>query len=138
MNHFKTDELSKVDIGLNGSYLVQLLEGTKYNRQLLDINYDRISHRVEDFVEGIWFRWENGSTKYYNKTSEHDNLFPRSFTGFWRAKFYNCYGMDVPMTMLRKESNVYIEEFFYSVKQCHFCKWSAPSLWRFCHISTLS
>ena len=110
-NHFETDELSKVDMGFNESYLVQLLEGTKYNGQFQNINYDRISHRVEDFVEGIWFRWENGSIKYYNKTVEHDNLFPRSFTGFWRGKFYNCYGMDVPMTVLRKESNVYIEGF---------------------------
>ena len=108
---FANPFIKNVGPSLNKSFVGMLLKGQEYDNRLLALNYDKISFNLEDFAQEYWFRWQNGSSKTYPITSENKTLFNVTYTGVWRNRFYNCYGIKVPMEVLQRESNVHIEGF---------------------------
>ena len=108
---FDTKKLAEFDPPINESNLISFLNGEEYEDQFLTINYSDIIYNLDNFVKNFWFRWQNGSTKSYTKASLEESIFYNSFTGFWRNKFFNCFGIQVPKTLLKKEPKVYIEGF---------------------------
>ena len=110
-NSFEKQKLSQLDPPMSDANLVGVLKGEEYNDQLLTLNYSNIIFNLDDFTKTYWFRWQNGSTKKYTKESLGESLFYNSFTGFWRKKFFNCFGIQVPEIILQKQPKVYVEGF---------------------------
>ena len=112
--------------GTNDSTLVDFLKGQYFNEEILRINYNDIIFDLEDYVEIYWFRWRNGTIASFPRSDIKEKLFNVSFSGFWRSWFFNCYGMDIPMNILEKESNIYIESFWILVQNKIFPNSSRP------------
>ena len=132
INPFKEKSMAEFDPPLTESSILQFLKGKEYDDRLLSLNYDDLrSFHLEDYVKKYWVRWQNGTTKSYAKDTIKENLFSISFTGFWRGKFYTCYGVQVPMKLLQMESNLYIEGFAIHISNSIFPKSVRPRKWDF-------
>ena len=110
-NPFVNEKLQNFDPSLQEDFIDKVLTGEAYDNILLNMIYDDISFNLEDFTKEYWIRWQNGTTKRYSMTSFTEKIFSNTYTGFWRGQFYNCFGVQVLMKILRKESNVLIEGF---------------------------
>ena len=124
-NPFKKDKLS--NYAVNESVFTKLLEGEHYEERLLDLNYNDISFELEDYIEEYWARYQNGTTASYSISSTEERLFNVSFIGFWRKWFYHCYGIQIPIHKLHRESAVHIEVFGLLLKNEIFPSGNRPT-----------
>ena len=110
-NMFQKQKLAEFDPPVNESMLVGFLKEEEHDDRFLTINYSDLTYNLDNIVKNYWFRWQNGSTKSYTKMSLGESIFYNSFTGFWRNKFFDCFGIQVPKRLLQKGPKVGIEGF---------------------------
>ena len=108
---FQKKKLAEFDPPINESSLISFLKGDEYDDQFLTLNYSDIIYSLDSFAKNYWFQWQNGVIKSYTKESLEERAFYNSFTGFWRNNFFDCFGIQLPKTVLQKEPTVKIEGF---------------------------
>ena len=95
-NSFSKTKLQMTSQVLNETLYRQYLKGDYFSPKFMEVDYDDIRLNLSDFIDKYYFVWRNGSSSMHDFEKEPLKLFLPSFSGFWNAKFYNCYALQTP------------------------------------------
>ena len=94
-NPFNKTKLKLTSPEINETSYLEFLNGTSFNKEMWQHDYTNITFDISEYVVKYWLEWRNGTTDVTNKL-HNTNLFRSTFSGFWRHRFYKCYGIQMP------------------------------------------
>ena len=100
---FVTDKFDNGDLEFNVSSVEykDFLLGRTWADRLLDIDFENVTKRIEDYIVFYRVLWRNGSYSSYEATSSLPEIIQKpypSFVGpFYRTAITKCYGINIPM-----------------------------------------
>ena len=95
-NPFLQDRLLQ-EYGLNESSYLSFLEGNYFSQQMLDIEYEKVTLDISDYITDYYILWTNETEVVYRHPHKLNPIVTSiSFNGFWRNGFYRCFDLQVP------------------------------------------
>ena len=94
-NPFNSTKLETARTNSNDSPYLEFLEGNYFKYDMLQNDFKNIIFDISQYAVEYWFEWKDGTTKTISATNYSSYMFTSTYAGFWRRRFYNCYGMQV-------------------------------------------
>jgi hypothetical protein len=72
--------------------------GWEWDHRMLEIDFENVTKRIEDYIFGYIVSWKNHSRSLYKSTSASNPIRPHlSFIGVNHGGIIKCYGINIPM-----------------------------------------
>ena len=93
---FNNTQLEMLSGKFNATSYLEFIEGNYFSKDLLTYDYHKLKVNILEYVISYWSNWKNESYKTYDPNEYSSNGLTSTFAGFWRDRFYNCYGLQMP------------------------------------------
>ena len=93
---FNNSKLEQMSPKVNATSYVEFLDGNYFSTDILQYDYQNIIFNISEYVVNYYSQWKNETKKLYSPTNYSLTRFSSTFAGFWRNKFYHCYGFQMP------------------------------------------
>jgi len=92
-NPFVETKLKRMNPNISMETYLNFLEGKNYSTEMWEHDHEDIVLDISKYVSSYWIEWRNGSSKTYSLATDYIPIFSLTFFGFWRQRFYGCYGI---------------------------------------------
>ena len=82
---------------LNMSDYKSFVSGKLWKKNLLKVNFEKVTRMLDDYIVGYFIQWNNASFKFYYNESDVVKKPRLSYVGFYVNWVLKCYSVDLPL-----------------------------------------
>ena len=92
---FLNEKLSEYGKEVNVDSYLEYFKGNNFSLKSKDIDYEKVTIDLHNYIVGYYIQWTNGSYEYYS-VEGGEGLLYTSFNGYWFSDFNRCFALNVP------------------------------------------